>query len=123
MTGVQTCALPICLVFQSSNGGFFLSTPLSEALTEAALDGVEHEEAFMVCDMMCRISMPWIPCVEGVDVVPVRLIFGWGGSRLSQQQGRGSKHPRYPHVIRGSQRVRDKTSSCEDFMPPAPGHT
>ena len=64
------------LVFQSSNGGFFLSTPLSEALTEVALDGVEHEEAFMVCDMMCRISMPWIPCVEGVDVVPVRLIFG-----------------------------------------------
>ena len=34
-----------------------MSTPLSEALTEVALGGVEHEEAFKVCDMMCRISM------------------------------------------------------------------
>ena len=39
------------------NGGFFLSAPLSETLTEVALGGVKHEEAFMVCDMMCRISM------------------------------------------------------------------
>lgn len=78
--------------------------------------------AIVVCDMMCRISMPWIPCVEGVDVVPVRLIFGWV-QIVTAWQGRGSEYPRYPHVIRGSQRVRDKTSSCEDFMPPAPGHT
>lgn len=63
-----------------------------------------------------------MPCVEGVDVAPVSLIFGWV-QIVAARQGRGSEHPRYPHVIGGSQRVRDKPSSCEDLMPPAPGYT
>lgn len=63
-----------------------------------------------------------MPRVEGVDVAPVRLIFGWV-QIVTARQGRGSEPPRYPYVIRGSQRARGKPSSCEDFMPPAPGHT
>ena len=38
------------------NGGFFLSASLIEALTEVALDGVEHGGRSW-CNTMCRISM------------------------------------------------------------------